>query len=242
MKEVFALVPVHNPKSEDLQRYNAEIISDLRFLGMKVLNEVTDDNRLNQKFYSLLDSKGTYEYKYSDDDDTAHLIYDSIHIAKNVRNNWLNKKDFRKTFWYPDFDDFSKICNASFVDLRELHKADFSDNKLIRKAYKLNKKTLYPSNFERQRVPLLLNILHPSTISALRVNENIDKTGGTSNFLELWRIWFAIMNNRSITKGRNFYLSTINCWCLVRCVYYVKCSCHKLFVSCTLRLLSKMFL
>lgn len=206
MKEVFALVPVCNPIAEDVKRYNAEIVSDLRSLGLTILNEVTDDNRLNQRFYSLLDPHGTYEYSYSDDD-IARLLYDSIHIAKNVRNNWLNKNDFRKTFWYPDYDNFEKICNASFVDLRDLHKADFGEKKLIRKAYKLNKKTLYPSNFERQRVPLLLNILHPSTIAALRENENIDQTGGTSNFLELWRIWFTIMNNRSITKGTNVYVN-----------------------------------
>ncbi|KAG4076498.1 hypothetical protein HA402_014462 [Bradysia odoriphaga] len=174
MKEIAALIPASDPICEDLQRYYNEITSDLHSMVYKTLANVTDDNRLNQKFYSLLAPGGSHEHSYSENDKTF-LIYDSIHIAKNVRNNWLNKKDYQKTF-----------CAG----------------KLITKAYKLNKKTLYPSNFERQRVPLLLNILHPSTIAALRENATIDVSGGTANFLDLWRVWFAIMNNRSTTKDK----------------------------------------
>lgn len=157
MREIVGLVPVCNPNGEDLHLYKEKMTEELRSLKLTVLAEITDDNRLNQRFYSILAPDGSYQVKYDNSEgatDITHLFFDSIHIAKNVRNNWLNKKDFEKTFWYPDFDDFKTICKASFLDLRDIYKADFSANKLLRKAYKLNKKTLYPSNFERQRVLL----------------------------------------------------------------------------------------
>lgn len=118
---------------------------------------------------------------------------------KNVRNNWVNKPDFHKTFFYPDLDNFDKICR--FGDLRDLYKSDCETNKLLRKAYKLNKQSLYPSSFERQKVPLVLNIIHPSTIAALKESSVVDEKGDTANFLELWKIWFAIINNRSVING-----------------------------------------
>ena len=31
------------------------------------------------------------------------LFFDIVHIMKSIRNNWLNLKDFEKTFIYPDF-------------------------------------------------------------------------------------------------------------------------------------------
>ena len=91
-------------------------------------------------------------------------LYDSVHIAKNFRNNWINKKDYDKTFYYPKFNDFKKTCKAFFTHLRDLYSSE--KNQVIRKAYKLNSKTLYPTSFERQKVLLLINILHDSTIAA----------------------------------------------------------------------------
>lgn len=130
-------------------------------------------------------------------------MYDSIHIAKNVRNNWLNKKDFDKTFFYPSFDDFTKIRCARFKDLRDLYHDEFITGQSIKKAFKLNKTTLYPSKFERQRVPYLLNIIHPSTISALREHLTIDETEGTADFLELWRKIFCLIRHQVRPSWKN---------------------------------------
>ena len=32
------------------------------------------------------------------------LFFDIVHIMKSIRNNWLNLKDYEKTFIYPDFE------------------------------------------------------------------------------------------------------------------------------------------
>jgi hypothetical protein len=48
------------------------------------------------------------------------LTYDSVHVFKNIKNNWLNLKNYQKTFIYPDFDDYNVIHKTSFEHLRVL--------------------------------------------------------------------------------------------------------------------------
>lgn len=166
------------------------------FEGFIILAFVTDNNRVNQKFYSLLAPNGSYCI-----DNPVYLgrvirlIFDTIHIFKNFRNNWINKKDSEKSFFYPKFEDFSIIQQACFQDLRDLHNSE--KFKMIKTAPKLNTKTLFPSRFDRQRVPLVLNLIHPTTIAALKTEEWND----TAEFLEIIQKWFNIVNNRSPVKA-----------------------------------------
>lgn len=140
------------------------------------------------------------------------VIYDSVHVLKNFRNNWVNQKDSDLSFFYPNFQNFSIIQQAQFKELRDLYHAE--KHKMIKQAPKLNMKTIYPTNFDRQRVGLVLNIIHESTIATLYTLENVD----TAQFLEVISIWFTIINNRSIVDGikdRNKYAEAItssNCY------------------------------
>lgn len=158
----------------------------------------TDNNRVNQNLFSLLAPNGTYcirNPKYPDR--VIRLIYDTIHILKNFRNNWINKKDPEKSFFYPKFDNFSIIQQAAFKDIRDLYHSE--KLKMIKSAPKLNAKTIHPNKFERQKVPLVLNLIHPTTIAALNCKEFTD----TAEFLDVIRIWFDIVNNRSTVMGIN---------------------------------------
>lgn len=157
---------------------------------------VTDNNRVNQKFFSLLASDGTFSFQNpSYVDRTIYCVYDSIHVLKNFRNNWLNQRDDDKSFFYPSFQDFSIIQQATFKDIRDVYHSE--KRSMIKKAPKLNMKSLYPTRFERQRVSLALNIFDLTTIAALSTIDDPD----TAEFLEVIQVWFTIMNNRSIVNG-----------------------------------------
>lgn len=68
-----------------------------------------------------------------------------------MRNNWLNLKNLNKTFFYNTFLDFdSKQLKLTFNDLRIVY--DYEKHLIIKKAYKLNYKSLYLNNFDRQEV------------------------------------------------------------------------------------------
>ena len=84
------------------------------------------------------------------------LIFDFVHILKTIRNNWLNLKDYQRTFEFPRFEDFSVLNTASFEDIRMLYKTD--QHSVVKLAPRLTAKSCYPSNFERQNVTLALKI------------------------------------------------------------------------------------
>ena len=45
------------------------------------------------------------------------IQFDTVHLLKCVRNNWLNLRNDKKTFVFPDMYDNSKSWNASFSHL-----------------------------------------------------------------------------------------------------------------------------
>ncbi|CAG9762615.1 unnamed protein product [Ceutorhynchus assimilis] len=125
------------------------------------------------------------------------LAYDFVHIFKNIYFNWLNLKNYENTFIYPDFNDFSISKKASFAHIRQLYKKELAH--VAKKAYKLNDKTVFPNNLERQNVNLADNVFHDSTIAALKC---YDEYIETSEFMQIIRNWWNIVNTKSVLKGK----------------------------------------
>lgn len=63
-------------------------------------------------------------------------------------------------------------------------------NKLLKQAYKLNFKSVYPTNIEKQNVTLALNIFHESTKTALSTKGFKD----TASLIEIFSKWWSIVN------------------------------------------------
>lgn len=165
------------------------MIKFVQSLGFKVVGIVTDNNKINQTMYSLF-SKDDIVFENPDfPNDYIYMLYDTVHILKNIRNNWINKSDADKTFYFPHFND-NKILLACFSDLRSLESQNF-----LQKSFKINHKSLYPTNTERQSVQLAVNIFDRTTIAALHSanNENFE---GTIHFLEIFNKWWTIVNNK----------------------------------------------
>ena len=54
------------------------------------------------------------------------LLFDSVHIFKCIRNNWINLKNYRKTLTFPEIDNLGNMLQASFVDLEVIHNLEMS--------------------------------------------------------------------------------------------------------------------
>ena len=67
------------------------------------------------------------------------LMFDSVHLYKCIRNNWLNTKH-RHTFEIPNFDNLDNISRASFGDLESIYNIEC--NNLIKPAPNLSYKCL----------------------------------------------------------------------------------------------------
>uniref|UniRef100_A0A6P7GTB0 Uncharacterized protein LOC114346153 n=1 Tax=Diabrotica virgifera virgifera TaxID=50390 RepID=A0A6P7GTB0_DIAVI len=194
-KEVVRLVPVCNIAGDELKHLVLQSIQYIQDCGFKVLCVITDNNRLNQNMFGQLSPQFCITNpKFNNEN--IYLLYDFVHVFKNIRNNWLNKKDTEKTFIFPDFNH--SVLRKSFVkDLRTLYQLEI--NYLTKRAYKLNHKSVYPNNFERQKVSLVENIFHETTIAALR---SCSIYTDTASFLEIIRNWWSIINVKTKFKGQ----------------------------------------
>lgn len=68
---------------------------------------------------------------------------------------------------------------------------------LLKQAFKLSYKSLYPSILDRQKVHLADNVFH-DTIAALKSHEMMD----TPHFTQIVHSWWDIVNNTSTIKGK----------------------------------------
>lgn len=199
MKEIVKLIPVYNINGQQQCEYTKNVINFVQSIGFKVLTITTDNNRVNQNMFRELSPNNTFKFPNPMvKDEDIFLIFDSVHIIKNIRNNWLNKSDAQKTFYYPNMID-GKIQLACFNDLREFHKKE--SHLLVKKAYKLNTKSLHPTHIERQNVQLALNVFHTTTIAALKTVKPQINYSGTVDFLSIINEWWKIISNKQPYNG-----------------------------------------
>lgn len=97
LKEVVRLLPVNKLVGTDLKKAVLSTITYVQNHGFKVLCVMTDNNRVNQNMFSHM-SDSTFIMNPRYPGEQIFFLYGFVHILKNIRNNWLNRKDFSKTF------------------------------------------------------------------------------------------------------------------------------------------------
>ena len=173
----------------------------------------TDNYPLNVNVFKLFSSNGKLEtsVSHSFDSNRIHfLTFDFVHILKSIRNNWLNQKDFDKTFHFPNLVNFKvdyfdyplKFGCASFQDVRQLYTTERTS--LAKLAPYLTMKSCFPSSIERQNVKLVLKVVNELTISALTIQNELQYLEYRKNIPEfvdiLLTIW-KLFNVNTPFKG-----------------------------------------
>ena len=115
------------------------------------------------------------------------MIYDPVHIFKNIRNNWQGEKTQTINFQ----DNEGRIKSASWADLIALYK---TEEPFDLKNSKLTKASVYPNNVEKQKVSLVNNVFCERTVAALKISSVSNSSFlDTAEFLEqvlqLWKLW-----------------------------------------------------
>ena len=119
-----------------------------------------------------------------------------MYHIKNVRNNLVNHKHFIfPPFQYDGFTDFIQVTGGE-ISWGLLHKIHDKDKELsgnLRKAPKLNYKTLHPRD-NKQDVTHALNVFHPTTATA--VNSYFPLDHAPAEFLQLFQAWWTISSSK----------------------------------------------
>ena len=113
-KDVAAMVPVKNLTTDYLKGCTVDIITMLENAGYYVFCLISDNNRVNRNMFADLcgGSLSSYVQHPCAADRKLFFLFDSVHLLKCIRNNWLGQSDADNTFVFPDITDGS-ICKAS---------------------------------------------------------------------------------------------------------------------------------
>lgn len=188
---------MNNTNTSELKEMTTEVIDFLQEIGFIVLCIDTDNNRINQSLFKALANKEHPHFFPNPlyNDMKIFLFFDFVHELKNIRNNWINVKNFDKSFIYPHFET-GENRKASFQHIREKY---YTENNLeIKEAFKLNYKSCFSNNIDRQKVSYAMNVFHDSTIASLKKNSD---TVETAEFLTIIRNWWSIVNTKSKNIG-----------------------------------------
>lgn len=210
--EIFSLTPVTCLKGEEIEGMVDEAIMQLQEIGFIVVSISMDNHRINQRFFSIKTKNSDNNYSYDNPSIPGakiFLFYDSIHIYKNLRNNWIagefSKCPQAPTLNFPVFPGSGghqlDAEEADFNDLREIFFNDlraFEDSqKVIHNAFGLTAKALWISSFDRQREGLVHQVFNERVSAELR---RLGKNG-TASFIEIVTMWEHLMNSKNLTTG-----------------------------------------
>lgn len=205
-KDVVHILPAKTINNELLHSVVKSVILGLEKIGYKVICIITDNNAINRKAISKFSLQNTNSFVYPHPANPKRPLFfliDSVHLLKNIRNNWINQKNQGCCMFYPDFDsNETTVKVASFLALKKLHEID--NNSILVHAYGLTFKSLSPSNLERQNVKLVLKIFNKFVVSGLievGSHHNIEHYKDTSHFISIICKWWDIMNVKTPYKG-----------------------------------------
>lgn len=208
-KDVIQILPVKSIKSDLLTKIMLKIIIGLEKIGFMVIAIITDNSSVNRKSVSNLITPSSLQFVYPHPVDNSRPLFylvDPVHLFKCIRNNWVNQKNPERCFYYPTFDsefnDLKDYHTASLDSLERLYASESED--LLKLSFNLSYKALYPSNFEKQNVKLVLQIFNEHVYEGLLVHgskHEIPHIKDTSSFIKVITTWWKIVNVKSPNAG-----------------------------------------
>ena len=195
-KFVARLVPCSNLTSGFQFEVTSSVLLTLGECGATVIAIINDNNKVNQAFFNLFEpldpQKPWIVRSLSNPSQQMFLMYDPVHIIKNLRNNWITERT--RTLCFPVIDYFaSNVFQSRYACWKHLQDLYQHESMQPTKLSRLTKASIEPSNIEKQKVSLALNVFSDETCSALKFSSvSTDQTKTTALFIEqvlkLWKL------------------------------------------------------
>lgn len=171
----------------ELSKIILTVIKDCEQIGFKICRIVSDDAKINVKALEDLNG-GKLSHEINHPIRSGHplfISFDPCHIVKNIRNQLFDDKREMKMDGMP-------ISGNAIKKLYELQK-----NVPIKLVRFLNRKTVYPTNFEKMNVKRAISIFSSEVIAALEFCSQRNMPGfrnltKTIEFLQMIKKWFTV--------------------------------------------------
>ena len=197
---IFKMIPVKGLTASFLyEQVNTTLKMIQNASGIPV-SIILDGNRTNQKFFKMFETVPMKPWLTTSG---IFLLYDFVHLMKNIGNNWLTESSGELNFKHEE-----NILTAKWFHLLQLYKLEVMEtNGGIHGLSSLNEVSVMPKPVERQKVSTCLRVFSDETLHALKVHPGLDKREiiGTTIFIEkinkMWKILNVRSKNKDIKKN-----------------------------------------
>ena len=97
-----------------------------------------------------------------------YLLFDTVHLLKSIRNNWITEKCQRLAL--------DKQSVGSFLDVKKLYEAEKDS---ILKTSPLTQSAINPSKLQLQNAQRVLRVINNKVVAGLKLQGSFE----TSNFI-----------------------------------------------------------
>ena len=157
--------------------------------GVVVKAIVCDGNRINQSFFRMCKTVPDKPWLAVDG---KYLLFDFVHLLKNIQNLWLTEKTGEIKFF-----DSGIARIAKWAVLKKLFDLECKN---VVKLSDLNEVSIAPKPIERQRVSTCLCVFSEKTHSALITHPSLaaEEVQDTAIFLKKVITWWKIVNVKAL--------------------------------------------
>lgn len=190
------LLPCSNLKAEFQFQAVEEVVMDLERCGGTVVSIITDNNRVNQSFFGMFekfdDTKPWIVRTPGNESKELFIMYDTVHLMKNIRNSWLT--EMSQTLHFKDENGVEK--SAHWSDLRKLYERERT---LPLRLSLLSEAAVKPSNIDKQNVKLVLDVFSDKTRSALLTSSSSsESSNATASFIQIVLQFWKVINAKAL--------------------------------------------
>ena len=198
---VARLIPIYSLSAELIYTQVIALIKIIRESSGYVYLVMNDNLAANIKFFRMLHEKfvsvNNYSIQHPVPNDVFRLLftlYDTIHLFKNIKNNWTTEKMKKLRLCDPLTHE---EMNADFGHVIAIYQRE--KNSIIKQT-KLAFSTVFPTNFDKQKVDLMLNLFNEKTVAVLRTDGN----HGTATFVRHVTRLFHMLNVKNLYSGQAY--------------------------------------
>ena len=179
---MLSVTPVHKLTAAYQFERVKEAAAAVEKAGGRVIGSITDNHKVNQQYCKLFDRPGDCSATAKHPLDNKRLwflLFDTVHLLKCIRNNWISEKCQRMSL------DKQKI--ALFEDVKKLYEAERDS---VLKTTPLTQAAVNPSRLQLQNVQHVLRVFNDKVVAALKVKRCYD----TAAFIETILNWWNVVN------------------------------------------------
>ena len=179
--------PVAKLNATEQYQMLLDAISVIKKNGGVIISLISDNAPTNVKTFKLMGGPGKVTVELEGQVHMLFLVYDYVHLFKNIRNNWITEMTQQLNFTFN-----GKPYLACWSDVISLYE---EDRKSPIRLMKLTNTSVYPKPLQRQSVPLVCQVFNDKTVAAFKaLKGTVDYSEGTVIFIELITNWFKTMN------------------------------------------------